>query len=223
MHDNVNDKINQVTEDTLIIGVDIAKKKHYACAVDDRGRELQRAFSFKQSYQGFESFIQTVKDLKTKHQKANVVIGFEATGHYWKNLAERLWDEQLLYVIVNPMHVKRSKEFEDNNQSKNDKKDARLIARLVENGYFTFHRFLKDIEAELRECATWRRALIDERASLKNKLVNWTDQYFPEFLKIFKDWGIQARTVLRYTPFPQDVQTRSLEECLALYREDKDA
>ncbi|MGP4108338.1 IS110 family transposase [Virgibacillus sp. L01] len=113
MHDNVNDKINQVTEDTLIIGIDIAKKKHYACAIDDRGRELQRAFSFKQSYQGFESFIQTVKDLKTKHQKAKVIIGFEATGHYWKNLAERLWDEQLLYVIVNPMHVKRSKEFEE--------------------------------------------------------------------------------------------------------------
>ncbi|MGP4108337.1 transposase [Virgibacillus sp. L01] len=98
-----------------------------------------------------------------------------------------------------------------------------MIARLVENGYFTFHRFLKDIEAELRECATWWRSLIDERASLKNKLVNWTDQYFPEFLKVFKDWGIQARTVLRYTPFPQDVQTRSLEECMALYREDKGA
>ncbi|MFB4165850.1 IS110 family transposase [Alteribacillus sp. JSM 102045] len=223
MHDKVNFKINQVTEDTLIIGVDIAKKKHYACAIDNRGKELKKVFPFNQSYGGFEKLVKTISSLKTKHQKTKVIIGFEATGHYWKNLAERLWNEQLLYVIVNPLHVKHSKEFEDNIQSKNDKKDARLIARLVENGYYTFHRFLEGIEAELRECATWRRALIDERASLKNKLINWTDQYFPEFPEVFKDWGVQARTVLRYTPFPQDLQVRSLEECMALYQEDEGA
>ncbi|MFB5662077.1 IS110 family transposase [Alteribacillus sp. HJP-4] len=221
MHDKVNHKINQVTENTVIIGVDIAKRAHYACAIDDRGKELERAFSFKQSLQGFTGFVQAIRKVQARHQKTKVIIGFEATGHYWKNLAEHLRNEDLMYVMVNPMHVKRSKELEDNNQSKNDKKDARLIARLFENGYYTFHRFPESIEAELRECATWKRDLINERARLKNKLINWADQYFPEFLEVFKDWGIQARTVLRYTPFPPDVQTRSLEECVALYQEDE--
>ncbi len=40
-----NQKINQVTEITLVVGVDIAKRTHYACFVDDRGRVLQKSFS----------------------------------------------------------------------------------------------------------------------------------------------------------------------------------
>ena len=34
MNNNTNHKNNQVTEKTLVIGIDIAKRKHYACAVD---------------------------------------------------------------------------------------------------------------------------------------------------------------------------------------------
>ncbi|MER2236890.1 MAG: IS110 family transposase, partial [Psychrobacillus sp.] len=40
MNNSTNHKINQVSEKTLVIGIDIAKRKHYACAVDDRGRVL---------------------------------------------------------------------------------------------------------------------------------------------------------------------------------------
>lgn len=40
MNFNRNEKINQVSENTLVIGMDIAKHKHYACAIDDRGRAL---------------------------------------------------------------------------------------------------------------------------------------------------------------------------------------
>ncbi|MBM7701115.1 hypothetical protein JOD25_003481, partial [Kurthia huakuii] len=31
MNFNTNEKINQVSENTLVIGIDIAKRKHYAC------------------------------------------------------------------------------------------------------------------------------------------------------------------------------------------------
>ena len=39
-----NKKINQVTDQTLVVGMDIAKKKHYACFVDERGRVLKKSF-----------------------------------------------------------------------------------------------------------------------------------------------------------------------------------
>ena len=38
MNFNTNEKINQVSENTLVIGIDIAKHKHFACAIDDRGK-----------------------------------------------------------------------------------------------------------------------------------------------------------------------------------------
>ncbi|NME07318.1 transposase, partial [Psychrobacillus sp. BL-248-WT-3] len=53
MNNSTNHKINQVSEKTLVIGIDIAKRKHYACAVDDRGRVLHKSFPIRQSAEGF--------------------------------------------------------------------------------------------------------------------------------------------------------------------------
>ena len=41
-----NQRLAQVTENTLIIGVDIAKRKHVARAIDDRGRDLVKRLVF---------------------------------------------------------------------------------------------------------------------------------------------------------------------------------
>jgi len=51
-----NAKINQVTDKTLVIGMDIAKRTHYACMVDERGLLLKKSFPVYQSRQGFEFF-----------------------------------------------------------------------------------------------------------------------------------------------------------------------
>lgn len=41
-----NEKIMQITENTLIIGVDIASDVHYARAFDYRGIELDKVIKF---------------------------------------------------------------------------------------------------------------------------------------------------------------------------------
>ena len=48
----------------------------------------------------------------------------EPTGHYWFCLGVFLRDNGIKPVLVNPHHVKKSKEFDDNSQSKNDRNDA---------------------------------------------------------------------------------------------------
>ena len=87
MNFNTNEKINQVSENTLVIGVDIAKHKHFACAIDDRGRVLQKSFPVVQSRIGFENFYERLMALRTTHEKQEILVGFEPTGHYWMNLA----------------------------------------------------------------------------------------------------------------------------------------
>ena len=48
-----NHKIAQVTESTLVVGVDIGSERHYARAFDWRGLELTRkAFPFSNSLEG---------------------------------------------------------------------------------------------------------------------------------------------------------------------------
>lgn len=219
LNNNTNIKINQVTEKTLVIGIDIAKRKHYACAVDERGRVLRKSFPISQTAEGFTTFYQQILALQQEYNKDEVIVGFEPTGHYWMNLAAYLIGHSIRYVIVNPMHVKKSKELDDNLQTKNDAKDALIIARLIRDGRFSFPRILKGVEAELRNGASYRAKLQEELAALKNRMIRWTDRFFPEFQNVFKDFGKNALAVLEKTPLPEDFRERDLAELLSLYKE----
>ena len=66
--------INQVTEKTLVIGIDVAKKKHFACAVDERGRVLQKSFPFTQTHDGFEWLYERLMALRETHQKTEISL-----------------------------------------------------------------------------------------------------------------------------------------------------
>ena len=219
MNFNTNEKINQVSENTLVIGIDIAKHKHFACAIDDRGRVLQKSFPIVQSHVGFEGFYERLLALKTAHGKEEILIGFEPTGHYWMNLAAFLASYGIPFVMVNPMHVNRSKELDDNLQTKNDQKDALVIARLMRDGRFSYPRILEGVEAELRNGATLRSKIQEDLNALQNRLIRWLDRFFPEFKLVFKNFGKMAYAVLEMTPLPTDIKGKSPEELLFLYRQ----
>lgn len=219
MNFNTNEKINQVSENTLVIGIDIAKHKHFACAIDDRGRVLQKSFPIVQSHVGFEAFYERLLALKATHEKQEILIGFEPTGHYWMNLAAFLNSYGIPFVMVNPMHVNRSKELDDNLQTKNDQKDALVIARLMRDGRFSYPRHLEGIEAELRNGATIRSKIQEDLNALQNRIIRWLDRFFPEFTSVFKNFGKMAYAVLEKTPLPMDIRGKAPEEILFLYRQ----
>ncbi len=218
MNSKLNEKINQVTDTTLVVGMDIAKLKHFATFVDDRGRQLVKAFPVFQSKDGFDYLYERLTDAMKEFGKTDVVIGIEPTGHYWLNLFHFLKDHGIPLVMTNPMHVKRSKELDDNLQTKNDQKDALVIARLVKDGRFSYPRILEDVEAELRVGATLRSNLTEEFGAIKNKMIRWLDRYFPEFVQVFPIFGKMALAALEKTPFPGDVTGKEPEALLALYR-----
>ena len=217
MNSTQNHKINQVTENTLVVGMDIAKHKHYACFIDDRGRILQKSFPVMQSGHSFEWFYGRILAAMKTHGKSEVIIGIEPTGHYWLNLAYFLDDRGIPLVMVNPMHVSRAKELDDNLPTKNDTKDALVIARLVKDGRFSYPRILKGMEAELRVGANLRSKLVEELASVSNQLIRWTDRYFPEFPQVFPSFGKMALAALEQTPFPGDPVGKEVDEVLMLY------
>ena len=131
-----NEKIIQVTEKTLVVGVDIAKELHYARAFNFRRIELDKVISFRNDLNGFKNFKGWIEKVMIENGLDKVIIGFEPTGHYWYNLAEYCRNNALKYVMVNPFDVKRSKETDDNSQTKNDRKDPKTIAKLVTDGRY---------------------------------------------------------------------------------------
>ena len=97
-----NEKINQVKESTLVVGIDIGSTTQYARAFDWRGIELGKVFPFSNSREGFESFKSWMQRLQDKYKKSDVIVGIEPTGHYWFDLGAYLEDEGILLVMDNP-------------------------------------------------------------------------------------------------------------------------
>ena len=106
-----NEKLNQVTPHTLIVGVDIAKFKHVARAQDDRGKILGKALVFTNTKEGFEAFFSWLEEMQHKHEKSDVLVGMEPTGHYWLNLSYTLKQRLVSIGVVKPHHVKPIKEI----------------------------------------------------------------------------------------------------------------
>ena len=61
-----NSKIAQVTESTLVVGVDIGSEMNFARAFNWRGQELsKKVFRFSNSLEGFQSFLEYLKSYQT--------------------------------------------------------------------------------------------------------------------------------------------------------------
>lgn len=88
MNSKQNDRINQVQEYTVVIGIDIASETHYARAFDWRGIELGKVISFGNRLEGFEKLRLWIQTLQKENTKNQVILGAEPTGHYWFTLAD---------------------------------------------------------------------------------------------------------------------------------------
>ncbi|OME91170.1 IS110 family transposase [Paenibacillus sp. FSL H7-0331] len=215
-----NERINQITSSTLIVGVDIAKFKHVARAQDYRGVEYGKPIMFENSREGFELLADWFRKITMEQGFQDVIIGMEPTGHYWLNLAYYLKEQHILCGVVNPLHVKKSKELDDNSPTKNDIKDAKVIAQLVKDGRYAVPNLPQGIYAELREAMKIRDHLSTDLRVVQGRVHNWLDRYFPEFLTVFKDWECKsARQMLSLYLLPHELVSLSDEILLKHLRE----
>ncbi|MGF6950105.1 transposase [Neobacillus sp. B4I6] len=219
MNYNQNKKIAQITSQTLIIGVDIAKFKHVARAQDFRGMEFGSPCYFENTKEGFGHFLTWISELKREQDMEKVMVGMEPTGHYWFNLAHILKENEIKFVVVNPLHVKKSKELDDNSPTKNDVKDAKVIAQLVKDGRYAEPTIPQGVYAELRVAKKIRDLLTDDLQTVQGQVHNWIDRYFPEFLTVFKKWeGKAALQFLKLYALPHEIVKFSEVELLAHLR-----
>ena len=176
-----NAKIASITEKTLIVGIDVGSETHYARAFDWRNYEYtKKPLEFSNTEAGFLTFKAWMEDLAEKHGKNVVIPGMGPTGHYWFALGKFLQDNGMKPVHVNPHHVKKSKELDDNSPSKNDRKDPKTIAALVNEGRFSYPYIPTGIYAEIRSLSNLRFQTQEELTRIKNRIARWFSIYFPE-------------------------------------------
>ncbi len=191
-----NQKINQVKESTLVIGIDIGSTVQYARAFDWRGIELSKVYKFSNNRSGFEGFRDWMQWLQDRFQKTDALVGIEPTGHYWFDFGEFLENEGIKLVMVNPYAVKQSKELDDNSQSKNDNKDPKVIAKLVVEGRYSAPYTPDGAYADLRILVNNRKRLIREFTQIKNRFARWFAIYFPEYKQVFGNYEAESSILL---------------------------
>jgi transposase len=217
-----NQKINQVKESTLVVGIDIGSTTQYARAFDWRGIELGKVFKFSNSREGFENFKDWMQRIQDRYKKSDAMVGIEPTGHYWFDLGAYLEDEGILLVMVNPYAVKQTKELDDNNQSKNDSKDPKVIAKLVIEGRYSSPYTPDGVYADLRIMVANRKRLVRELTQIKNRFARWFAIYFPEYKDVFGDYESQSSMLLLKTACtPEAIMRLGAENINQIWRNAK--
>lgn len=214
-----NQRISRINETTLVVGADIAKKIHVARAVDFRGIELGKDCVFYNDQEGLTKLATWMKQLQQAHGKTEIVFGIEPTGHYWFPLAAFLENQGIKIVVVNPHHVSKSKELEDNSPTKSDYKDAKVIADLIRNGKYSEPNLPTKEYADLRIYMNFREKVSVNLNQVKGRISNWCDRYFPEYASVFKKWeGKASLMTMRQFPTPGEIQSTGALGILAHWK-----
>lgn len=218
-----NKKIASITEKTLIVGIDVGSQVHYARAFDWRNFEYsKKAFAFNNDEEGFMAFKNWMNEIAEKYQKDKVIPGMEPTGHYWFSLGAFLQNNGMQVVHVNPHHVKKSKELDDNNPNKNDRKDPKTIGALVNEGRFSYPYIPTGIYAEIRNLSNLRFQTQEEIARIKNRIARWFSIYFPEYKGVYQNLdAISGIMILKEAPLPADIVRLGVEGVNKIWRDAK--
>jgi transposase len=212
-------KLASVKPGTLFVGVDLALDRNVAVVMDERARRLGR-FRFDNDVEGYKYFHRRLCKVKEKHQAPAVLVGMEPTNYFWKLLATDLEARKVAYRLVNPYTVKKHREGDQLDRSKDDPRDAFVIADLLRTGKYTETRLLHGQYAELRQYVTLRERLLGDIRRQKTLVSNIAGQLFPELCREFRDLTGQtalamlsshaAATVIRELPldvFINDVRS----------------
>jgi len=195
----------------IYAGIDISKYKHDCFILSDFGEVVNDGFSFTNTAKGFTRL---QKELEG-YERANVRIGFEATGNYAVNLKLFLEKIGFDYMEINPFLVKEYIRSTSLRRTVTDKLCAKHIAGyLYERAYNPNPTDFYDRFA-LKQLTRFRHSLVSGRSRYLVQLTNILDCVFPEFKPLFDNkFSVTALYILAHYPSPEaiaNMNTRSYD------------
>lgn len=112
-------------KEEVVIGIDVSKDSLEVAAVEKSTQKILGTHSYANSQTGFKELCAYVH---SKAKQSNIIFVLEATGVYHENLVDYLYSQGKDVSVVLPTKIKNYTKVE-NIKTKNDKVDARVIAR----------------------------------------------------------------------------------------------
>lgn len=184
-------------------GLDVGKNTHTLYILDARHHTLVPAQSFHNDARGFQ---QLRMRLQETGQKRTVLIGMEATGHYWYSLHDMLVRHGYAVIVLNPIQTARQA-HQMIRKCKTDKLDARRIAVLLKNGQYRSALIPGELAMTCRQVTRLRYRLVRQRTRLKQLIQAHLHPVWPEYEKVFADpFSVTSRKLLAQSPVPEDLR-----------------
>jgi len=197
-------------------GIDIAKRKHEASVIGESGRLLAKSFPVVNSAEGAAVLFGFFKEHGI--DKDGVIIGMEATGHYWLALYSYLTEAGYDVKVINPIQSDAFRKMYIR-QTKNDSKDSFIIAQVMRFGEFKTTELSEERIIALRQLSRYRLNLVESIGDCKRRIISLLDQVFPEYADLFSDiFGMASLELLKKYPSPDelaDVPTKQLTRFLS--------
>ena len=172
----------------IYVGIDIAKRTHYASVMNSDGEILAEPFPFTNDLAGFQKLLSCIGSFP----KEQLLIGMESTAHYAENLTCFLFSRDFQVCIINPIQT-ASLRKSNIRKTKTDSVDTFLIIKAL--SLHDYRRFSKrDYDSlQLKNLCRFRQKLMKARTKVKIQLVSYVDLIFPELQYLFKS-GIHTKS-----------------------------
>ncbi len=187
------------SEEYLIVGIDIAKDRHYAFFGTATGKTLLKRIVFSNDHEGFRKLLDYAEALRVQHGLKKVVYGMEPTANYHKPLGEYLINLGRTVVLVSGVTVARNRESLDGRWDKHDGKDSANVADLISQGKCLYYEHPSAELRGLRGLLSLKRRLKKQehgyRVRIRNHLIA---QYYPEMDRDYARLGAEGLSIVRW-------------------------
>lgn len=220
MEPSLAEKLARFKPGLLYVGVDLALDSN-AVEVKDERAKLLASFEFPHSRDGYDFLHRRLQALVERHHASGLVVGMEPTNYFWMLLATDLERRQVAYYLVNPYTVRKHREGDQLDRSRDDPRDASVVTNLLREGKYTETRLLHGGYAELRQYATLHNRLARDIGRQKTLVRNIAGRLFPELSSVFGELtGLTAVAVLKNHAAAVRIKDLREEDFIAAVRAD---
>ncbi len=146
------------------LGIDISKRTFDVCLLKGSKPKHEKFSNDPEGFKKLESWLK-------KARSAELHIGMEATGNYWKALARFLIANGHQVSVINPLKIKRYGDYRLH-CNKTDKSDALMIANycLQEGENLLLWQDVDEETRHLRDLLQYRDKILEMLGQIKNRI-----------------------------------------------------
>lgn len=187
-----------------VVGLDVAKGESQVQAFLDKSKPFGKSYSMKHTREDLDLFIGFLHEIEVMTGQMPMVI-LESTGHYHSPVIQCLEENEILYILLNPIISYQAKRS-SLRKVKTDAIDAYQLCVLYYKEDFEPHKKRGIQLLNLRNLSRQQEIVTNMYVEAKLQFHTILDQVFPEYRKVFGDlYSKVSLLMLKKYPTSEDV------------------